>query len=135
MIKAITDRLAEAFAEYMHDRVRQDLWGYQPEDLSKEDMIHEKYQGIRPAPGYPACPEHTVKQDIFTLLKTNEIGMQITDGMSMMPASSVSGFYFAHPEAKYFSVDKIDKDQLEDMVSRRSVPTEQLKKWLAPNIR
>jgi 5-methyltetrahydrofolate--homocysteine methyltransferase len=135
MIKAITDRLAEAFAEYMHDRVRQDLWGYQPEDLSKEDMIHEKYQGIRPAPGYPACPEHTVKQDIFSLLKTNEIGMQITDGMSMMPASSVSGFYFAHPEAKYFSVDKIDNDQLEDMASRRSIPTAQLKKWLAPNIR
>jgi len=119
----------------MHDRVRQDLWGYQPEDLSKEDMIHEKYQGIRPAPGYPACPEHTVKQDIFSLLKTNEIGMQITDGMSMMPASSVSGFYFSHPEAKYFSVDKIDKDQLEDMVLRRSIPTEQLQKWLAPNLR
>ena len=135
MIKAITDRLAEAFAEYMHDRVRQDLWGYQPEDLSKEDMIHEKYQGIRPAPGYPACPEHTVKQDIFSLLKTNEIGMKITDGMSMMPASSVSGFYFSHPQAKYFSVDKIDKDQLEDMVLRRSIPAEQLQKWLAPNLR
>ena len=135
MIKAITDRLAEAFAEYMHDRVRKDLWSYQTEDLSKNDMINEEYQGIRPAPGYPACPEHTVKKDIFSLLKANEIGMKLTEGMSMMPASSVSGFYFSHPEAKYFSVDKIDKDQLEDMVSRRSIPSEQLQKWLAPNLR
>ena len=135
MIKAITDRLAEAFAEYMHDRVRKDLWGYQPKELSTEDMIQEKYQGIRPAPGYPACPEHTVKKDIFTILQTDEIGMQLTDSMAMHPASSVSGFYFAHPDAKYFSVDKIDEDQLEDMASRRSVPTKQLRKWLGPNLR
>ena len=135
MIKAITDRLAEAFAEYMHDRVRKDLWGYQPKELSTEDMIQEKYQGIRPAPGYPACPEHTVKKDIFTVLQTDEIGMQLTDSMAMHPASSVSGFYFAHPDAKYFSVDKIDEDQLEDMASRRSVPTKQLRKWLGPNLR
>ena len=135
MIKAITDRLAEAFAEYMHDRVRQDLWGYQPESLSTEDLIHEKYQGIRPAPGYPACPEHTVKKEIFALLKAQEIGMELTESMAMTPASSVSGFYFAHPEAKYFSVDKIDTDQLEDMASRRSVSVDQLKKWLASNLR
>ena len=135
MIKAITDRLAEAFAEYMHDRVRKDLWGYQPKELSTEDMIQEKYQGIRPAPGYPACPEHTVKKDIFTILQTDEIGMQLTDSMAMHPASSVSGFYFAHPDAKYFCVDKIDEDQLEDMASRRSVPTKQLRKWLGPNLR
>ena len=135
MIKAITDRLAEAFAEYMHDRVRKDLWGYQPKELSTEEMIQEKYQGIRPAPGYPACPEHTVKKDIFTILQTDEIGMQLTDSMAMHPASSVSGFYFAHPDAKYFSVDKIDEDQLEDMASRRSVPTKQLRKWLGPNLR
>ena len=135
MIKAITDRLAEAFAEYMHDRVRQDLWGYQPESLSTEDLIHEKYQGIRPAPGYPACPEHTVKKEIFALLKAQEIGMGLTESMAMTPASSVSGFYFAHPEAKYFSVDKIDTDQLEDMASRRSVSVDQLKKWLASNLR
>ena len=135
MIKAITDRLAEAFAEYMHDRVRKDLWGYQPKELSTEDMIQEKYQGIRPAPGYPVCPEHTVKKDIFTILQTDEIGMQLTDSMAMHPASSVSGFYFAHPDAKYFSVDKIDEDQLEDMASRRSVPTKQLRKWLGPNLR
>ena len=102
MIKAITDRLAEAFAEYMHDRIRQDLWGYQTTDeISTEDMIKEKYEGIRPAPGYPACPEHTVKKDIFELLKTNEIGMEF--GIWFEP-SSVSGYYFAHPNSKYFSV-------------------------------
>ena len=135
MVKAITDRLAEAFAEYMHDRVRQDLWGYQTEKLSNEAMIKEKYQGIRPAPGYPACPEHTVKNDIFALLQAKEIGMELTEGMSMMPASSVSGFYFAHPEAKYFSVDKIDEDQINDMANRRSISKEQLKKWLASSLR
>ena len=135
MVKAITDRLAEAFAEYMHDRVRQDLWGYQTEKLSNEAMIKEKYQGIRPAPGYPACPEHTVKNDIFALLQAKEIGMELTEGMSMMPASSVSGFYFAHPEAKYFSVDKIDEDQINDMAKRRSISKEQLKKWLASSLR
>lgn len=135
MIKAITDRLAEAFAEYMHDRVRKDLWGYQPEVLSNKDMIDEKYQGIRPAPGYPACPEHSVKKDIFSLLQADDIGMTLTESMAMSPASSVSGFYFAHPDAKYFSVDKIDNDQLEDMASRRSISIERLKKWLAPNLR
>ena len=135
MVKAITDRLAEAFAEYMHDRVRQDLWGYQTEKLSNEAMIKEKYQGIRPAPGYPACPEHTVKNDIFALLQAKEIGMELTEGMSMMPASSVSGFYFAHPEVKYFSVDKIDEDQINDMAKRRSISKEQLKKWLASSLR
>jgi 5-methyltetrahydrofolate--homocysteine methyltransferase len=135
MVKAITDRLAEAFAEYMHDRVRQDLWGYQTEHLSNEEMIKEKYQGIRPAPGYPACPEHTVKKDIFELLQAKEIGMELTESMSMIPASSVSGFYFAHPEAKYFSVDKIDDDQLEDMANRRSISKEQLKKWLASSLK
>ena len=136
MIKAITDRLAEAFAEYMHDRIRQDLWGYQSVDnLSKEDMIKEKYKGIRPAPGYPACPEHTVKKNIFKLLETNEIGMKLTESMAMIPASSVSGFYFAHPESSYFSVDKIDEDQINDMAKRRNISVDQLKKWLASNLR
>ena len=135
MIKAITDRLAEAFAEYMHDRVRKDLWGYQPKKLSNKEMIEEKYEGIRPAPGYPACPEHTVKGDIFSLLQAKEIGMTLTESMAMYPASSVSGFYFAHPDAKYFSVDKIDNDQLEDMASRRSISIKKLKRWLAPNLR
>lgn len=135
MIKAITDRLAEAFAEYMHDRVRKDLWGYQSEEISNADMIDEKYQGIRPAPGYPACPEHTVKEEIFALLEADEIGMRLTESMAMHPASSVSGFYFAHPDAKYFSVDKIDNDQLEDMAERRPVSKEQLRKWLSPNLK
>lgn len=135
MIKAITDRLAEAFAEYMHERVRRELWAYQPKEFSKNDMINEKYLGIRPAPGYPACPEHTIKENIFTLLKTEDIGMQLTESLAMKPASSVSGFYFAHPDSKYFSVDKIDEDQLEDMSSRRKVPIKKLKKWLAPNLK
>jgi 5-methyltetrahydrofolate--homocysteine methyltransferase len=136
MIKAITDRLAEAFAEYMHDRIRQDLWGYQSDNkISKEEMIKENYEGIRPAPGYPACPEHTVKKNIFKLLETNEIGMKLTESMAMIPASSVSGFYFAHPESSYFSVDKIDEDQINDMAKRRNISVDQLKKWLASNLR
>jgi len=109
--------------------------GLSAKRLSNEEMIDEKYEGIRPAPGYPACPEHTVKEDIFSLLEANEIGMQLTESMAMHPASSVSGFYFAHPDAKYFSVDKIDKDQLEDMASRRSISIKQLQKWLAPNLK
>ena len=129
MTKALADRLAEAFAEYMHEQVRKEFWGYdQTEQRNNEELIKEKYIGIRPAPGYPACPEHTVKEDIFSLLEANEIGMQLTESMAMHPASSVSGFYFAHPDAKYFSVDKIDKDQLEDMASRRSISIKQLQK-------
>ena len=95
----------------------------------------EKYKGIRPAPGYPACPEHTVKKNIFKLLETNEIGMKLTESMAMIPASSVSGFYFSHPESSYFSVDKIDEDQINDMAERRNISVDQLKKWLASNLR
>ena len=136
MFKALTDRLAEAFAEYMHERVRVDLWGYSMnETLTKDDLIKESYKGIRPAPGYPACPEHTVKKDMFTVLNTCDIGMELTDSLAMKPASSVSGFYFSHPEAKYFSVDKIDQDQLKDMALRRGVDIEQLRIWLATNLR
>ena len=136
MIKAITDRLAEAFAEYMHDRIRQDLWGYQTtNEISTEDMIKEKYEGIRPAPGYPACPEHTVKKDIFELLKTDEIGMELTESMAMLPASSVSGFYFSHPKSNYFSVGKVDEDQVNDMAKRRNVSVDVIKRWLASNLR
>jgi len=136
MIKAITDRLAEAFAEYMHDRIRQDLWGYQTTNaISTEDMIQEKYEGIRPAPGYPACPEHTVKKDIFKLLKTDDIGMELTESMAMLPASSVSGFYFSHPKSKYFNVGKVDEDQVNDMAKRRGISVDIIKKWLASNLR
>ena len=135
MFKSLADRLAEAFAEYMHERVRKDLWGYDPEEnIDKEALIKEAYQGIRPAPGYPACPDHTVKKDIFMHLKLDEIDMHLTDSFAMTPAASVSGFYFAHPEADYFSVDKIGDDQLKDMAKRRDVSIEFLKKWLAPNL-
>ncbi|CAM8401613.1 methionine synthase [Candidatus Methylopumilus planktonicus] len=135
MFKSLADRLAEAFAEYMHERVRKDLWGYvADENIDKEALIKEAYQGIRPAPGYPACPDHTVKKDIFTHLRLDEIDMHLTDSFAMSPAASVSGFYFAHPEAHYFSVDKIGDDQLKDMAKRRDVSVEFLKKWLAPNL-
>jgi len=135
MFKSIADRLAEAFAEYMHYRVRTDLWGYAAsEHLSNEALIKEEYQGIRPAPGYPACADHTVKADMFKLLICEEIDMQLTDSFAMNPAAAVSGFYLAHPEAKYFSVDKIGNDQLEDMAKRRNLPKEYLERWLAPNL-
>ena len=135
MLKALADRLAEAFAEYMHERVRLDFWGYAAdESLSKEALIKEQYQGIRPAPGYPACPDHTVKPDMFKVLQAEAIGMQLTESFAMSPGASVSGFYFAHPESKYFSVDKIGEDQLLDMAQRRNMPKEYLERWLAPNL-
>ncbi len=135
MLKSLADRLAEAFAEHLHERVRKDLWGYMPEEaLSNEALIKEAYSGIRPAPGYPACPEHTVKADMFKLLQCDEIGMQLTESFAMYPGASVSGFYFAHPESKYFSVGKIGDDQLTDMVLRRGAQKDDVERWLAPNL-
>jgi 5-methyltetrahydrofolate--homocysteine methyltransferase len=135
MLKSLADRLAEAFAEYMHERVRKDLWGYaSAETLSNDDMIAEKYQGIRPAPGYPACPEHTVKADMFKVLQAGEIGMELTESFAMYPGAAVSGFYFAHPQSKYFVVGKIGQDQLDDMAARRHVSKQDLERWLAPNL-
>ncbi|QJD99356.1 methionine synthase [Massilia forsythiae] len=135
MVKALADRLAEAFAEYMHERVRTDLWGHAPdEDLTVEQLVKEEYAGIRPAPGYPACPEHTVKADMFRVLQAEEIGMTLTESFAMTPGAAVSGFYFAHPESKYFVVGKIGQDQLDDMAARRGVGKEQLERWLAPNL-
>ncbi|MGO4470023.1 vitamin B12 dependent-methionine synthase activation domain-containing protein, partial [Pseudoduganella sp. RAF53_2] len=135
MLKSLADRLAEAFAEYMHERVRKDLWGYAADEtLSNEALIKEEYKGIRPAPGYPACPEHTVKADVFRVLNAEEIGMELTESFAMFPGAAVSGFYFAHPESKYFTVGKITEDQLNDMAARRNVPREQLERWLAPNL-
>jgi len=135
MVKALADRLAEAFAEYMHERVRTDLWGYEPlEDLSKEQLIKEAYVGIRPAPGYPACPEHTVKAELFKTLQAEEIGMELTESFAMYPGAAVSGFYFSHPESKYFVVGKIGQDQLDDMAARRGASKEDLERWLAPNL-
>jgi len=135
MLKSLADRLAEAFAEYLHERVRKDLWGYVPdEELSREALIKEEYRGIRPAPGYPACPDHTVKADMFKLLQAEEIGMTLTDSFAMTPGAAVSGFYFAHPASRYFSVDKIGADQLADMAQRRGLAKEYLERWLAPNL-
>src|SRR5690606_24250073 len=135
MLKSLADRLAEAFAEYLHERVRKDLWGYAAdEQLDNEDLIKEKYRGIRPAPGYPACPDHTVKADLFRQLQAEEIGMALTDSFAMSPGASVSGFYLAHPSSRYFSVDKIGADQLADMAKRRGLPLEYLERWLAPNL-
>ncbi|MBV8665099.1 MAG: methionine synthase [Burkholderiaceae bacterium] len=135
MLKALADRLAEAFAEQLHERVRKDLWGYAADEgLSNAELIKEAYRGIRPAPGYPACPEHTVKADVFKLLQCEEIGMQLTESFAMAPGASVSGFYFAHPESKYFSVGKIGDDQVADMARRRAVAKEDVERWLAPNL-
>jgi 5-methyltetrahydrofolate--homocysteine methyltransferase len=135
MFQSLADRLAEAFAEYMHERVRTDFWGYAAnEKLDVDALIKEQYQGIRPAPGYPACPDHTVKTDIFKLLQCDEIDMQLTESFAMMPAAAVSGFYFSHPESRYFSVDKIGMDQLEEMASRRNLPKAYLERWLSPNL-
>jgi 5-methyltetrahydrofolate--homocysteine methyltransferase len=135
MFKSLADRLAEAFAEYMHERVRTDLWGYAADEkLDTDALIKEQYQGIRPAPGYPACPDHTVKPDMFKLLQCDEIGMTLTESFAMQPAAAVSGFYLAHKDAKYFSVDKIGTDQLEDMAKRRNLPKEYLERWLSPNL-
>ncbi len=137
LLKALADRLAEAAAEWLHERVRIDDWGYARDTeqgrLSNEDLIAEKYQGIRPAPGYPACPDHTVKKALFALLDVpRHTGMQLTENFAMAPAASVAGFYFAHPEAKYFAVTKIGRDQLEDWARRANYTVQEAEKWLAP---
>ncbi|HBI68995.1 MAG TPA: methionine synthase [Massilia sp.] len=135
MLKALADRLAEAFAEWLHERVRTDLWGYATgEDLDNAELIAEEYVGIRPAPGYPACPEHTVKKELFETLQAEEIGMQLTESYAMYPGAAVSGFYFSHPESKYFVVGKINDDQVEDMAQRRGMDKTELERHLAPNL-
>lgn len=135
MLKALADRMAEAFAECLHQRVRTDLWGYDAaETLDNDQLIAEAYRGIRPAPGYPACPEHTVKARMFEFLDAAEIGMGITDSLAMTPAASVSGFYLSHPDSTYFSVGKIGQDQLDDMVARRGEDRLALERALAPNL-
>ncbi len=135
LFKALADRLAEALAERMHQRVRKEFWGYAPqENLSLEEMIAERYQGIRPAPGYPACPDHSVKRDMFRVLQADEIGMSLTESLAMWPAASVSGFYLSHPDSNYFNVGKIGPDQLEDWARRAGVSLAQAQRWLAPNL-
>lgn len=136
MIKALADRLAEAFAEYLHKEVRTKHWSYaQDENLTNEDLIKESYKGIRPAPGYPACPDHLEKKTIWKLLNVEEkIGVKLTDSLAMWPAASVSGYYFGSPEAKYFGLGKIKEDQIEDYAKRRGISTDEATKWLSPNI-
>lgn len=136
MVKALADRLAEAFAEKLHEKVRKEYWGYAPtESLSQTDLVREKYQGIRPAPGYAACPDHLEKKTLFNLLNVEKnIGVSLTHSMAMTPASSVSGWYFSHPEARYFNVGKIGRDQLEDYAQRKDVSINEMEKWLSANL-
>ena len=136
MIKSVADRLAEAFAELMHERTRREFWGYSPdENLDTESLIREKYQGIRPAPGYPACPDHTEKSKLFKILDPEgKTGIKLTESFAMYPASSVSGFYFAHPDSKYFGLGAIAKDQVEDYAERKGYDLKKMEKWLSPNL-
>jgi 5-methyltetrahydrofolate--homocysteine methyltransferase len=136
LVKALGDRFAEAFAEYLHLKVRKEIWGYaSDENLTNQDLISEEYIGIRPAPGYPACPDHLEKPTIWKLLNVEqEIGVKLTESMAMWPASSVSGYYFANPQSKYFGLGKIKEDQVIDYAKRRGISTEMASKWLSPNI-
>jgi 5-methyltetrahydrofolate--homocysteine methyltransferase len=133
MVQALADRLAEAFAEMLHKKVRAE-WGFgRTENLTTEDLIRERYRGIRPAPGYPACPDHTEKPKLFQLLDVERhTGIRLTENFAMLPASSVSGMYFAHPESKYFSVGKINRDQVEDYARRKGMSVAEIEHWLSP---
>jgi 5-methyltetrahydrofolate--homocysteine methyltransferase len=135
MAEAIADRLAEAFAECLHKRVREE-WGYgRQENLSSEEILHEKYRGIRPAPGYPACPDHTEKGAIWRLLDAQtKAGIELTESFAMWPGSSVSGFYFAHPKSRYFGLGKIDRDQVEDYARRKAMRVAEVERWLGPSL-
>ena len=136
LLKALADRLAEAFAERMHQRVRTEFWAHASgEDLTNAELIKERYKGIRPAPGYPACPDHTEKTELFCLLDAqNAAGIELTESMAMVPTAAVSGYYFANPDSHYFGVAKIGRDQVEDYAKRRGVSVEQAERWLAPNL-
>ena len=136
MVKAIADRLAEAFTELLHEKIRKEYWGYAPnEAYSNDALIRESYQGIRPAPGYPACPDHTEKETLFALLDAQKhTGIQLTENYAMYPAASVSGFYFAHPEATYFGLGKIGKDQVEAYAQKKNISIQEAEKWLKPNL-
>ena len=136
MARALADRLAEAFAERMHERVRKEFWRYAPdESLNDQDFIKERYQGIRPAPGYPACPDHTEKAALWELLDAErQTGVSITESMAMWPAASVSGFYFAHPASHYFGVGNLGRDQIEDYAQRKAMSVRDVERWLGPNL-
>ncbi|MNL44145.1 Methionine synthase [compost metagenome] len=136
MAKALADRLAEAFAERMHERVRKEYWGYvADEHFSNEELIEERYKGIRPAPGYPACPDHTEKTTLFEILDAEaNTGIFLTESLAMYPTAAVSGFYFSHPESKYFGLGKIQKDQVEDYATRKKMTVAEVERWMAPNL-
>ena len=135
MLQALADRLAEACAEYLHHRVRNEYWGYQKLEFTNEELIRERYQGIRPAPGYPACPDHTEKSTIFSLLDaSNSIGVHLSETFMMSPGASVSGLYFAHPSSRYFGVRRIGRDQVEDYAKRKGMPVNEIERWLDPVI-
>jgi 5-methyltetrahydrofolate--homocysteine methyltransferase len=133
MVKALADRLAEAFAEYLHERARREWYETGPQ-LSSEDLIAERFRGIRPAYGYPACPDHTEKRTLFALLPTTEVGVELTETYAMVPASAVSGIYLAHSQARYFSVGRLGRDQVEDYAARKGIPPEEAERWLRPNL-
>jgi 5-methyltetrahydrofolate--homocysteine methyltransferase len=135
MVKALADRFAEAFAEYLHAQARRDGGFGQDENLTAEQLIEEAYRGIRPAPGYPACPDHTEKRTLFNLLSAEEkSGIVLTESFAMLPAASVSGWYFAHPDARYFTVDRVTKDQVEAYARRKGMSLAEIERWLAPNL-
>ncbi|MDQ3222025.1 MAG: methionine synthase, partial [Gemmatimonadota bacterium] len=136
MIKALADRLAEAFTELLHRRVRKEFWGYAADEaLDADAVIREEYQGIRPAPGYPACPDHTEKRMLFDLLRVEEsAGITLTESFAMLPAASVSGYYFSHPQSQYFGVGKIERDQVDDYARRKGMDVAVIERWLSPNL-
>ena len=135
LLKALADRLAEAFAERLHERVRKTLWGYAPDEaLTNDELTREKYRGIRPAPGYPACPDHSLKPALFKMLGDHPGEVTLTENFAMLPTSAVSGFYFGHRDSQYFGVARIGRDQLEDYAPRRGVSLEQAERWLRPNL-
>jgi 5-methyltetrahydrofolate--homocysteine methyltransferase len=136
MIRILGDRIAEAAAELIHEKIRKEYWGYAPhEDLTADELFKAKYRGIRPAPGYPACPDHTEKQNLFELLEAQKrIGVTLTESFAMIPVSSVSGYIFSHPESSYFNLGKIGSDQLKDYAKRKNISDEEAAKWLSPNL-
>jgi 5-methyltetrahydrofolate--homocysteine methyltransferase len=136
MVKALADRLAEAFAERLHERVRREFWGYAAgEKLDNEALVREEYKGIRPAPGYPACPDHTEKELLFRLIDaTKNSGVKLTESFAMWPAAAVSGFYFSHPESRYFAVGNLGKDQVESYARRKNMDRATVERWLSPNL-
>jgi 5-methyltetrahydrofolate--homocysteine methyltransferase len=133
MLKSLADRLAEAFAEALHERVRKEFWGYAADEaLDNAELVREAYRGIRPAPGYPACPDHTEKGPLFQMLDAPELGITLTESYAMWPAAAVSGFYLSHPQSTYFAVGKVGKDQVEDYARRKGMSVGEVERWLAP---